>query len=367
MNMIEACYVRRAVPENAAQLAELADKSFSGYPFEEIYREVELAVGIEQGEHRVIAVDPDSQILATAVLGIEKISPMAEIKRVMVDPDWRRNGLATRMTIALAQEADRQGKFPWADVRAHQIGMQKAAVAAGLRPISLERGKHAVFNHYLEDRDIGAARETMIHMTSLQLDERSLLQTIGSWPSNLINLLTRNMRMAHSDISIDTIDSKVARERLSSAAEVSNSIQAKLEILQETTSVEMVEIDSNLALVRAGQSEVLIIKPDASGFISPPIDGDLTGLLPYLENLDLQILTCYIDASAVTGCSSLLAFGFEPTMVRPWQETETEEASWQVGFTKTMNQYGECLHSISLVPEIQQELFRIIDEIERLA
>lgn len=132
--------LRAAQIEDSSQLAEIASVGLPGYPFEYIYNPQAISAEILQGnDHRIVADSVGYILLGTAVL--ELGHPMSEIKRVVVSPEMRQNGIAYSMTQYLVDKALRSRLVPWSDVRADQVGMQRAALKSGLLPVSLEQGK----------------------------------------------------------------------------------------------------------------------------------------------------------------------------------------------------------------------------------
>lgn len=112
-----------------------------GYPFESVYDPEMVARSlINPSDYRAVSVDGCGRIVGTAVLG-DTGEYMQEIKRVVVDPQLRRNGVASELTMHLVNVARMSRVVPWMDARADQLGMQKAGLRAGLSALSLEIGK----------------------------------------------------------------------------------------------------------------------------------------------------------------------------------------------------------------------------------
>lgn len=353
--------IRSAQVGDVNGLADLARRGFKGYPFESVYDPPSLAKAIASGEIRIVAaLKPDLQrIIGTAVLGIDGL--MAEIKRVIVHPEFRQNGLAKEMTKNLAKEAKSREVHPYTDTRADQIGMQRASLGAGLKAITVEAGKHVVYEHEVEmpgpgKRQLGPARESMIHMTSLLHDDQQrLYKELKQWPSKLKQDLCANIEKALHNPP-DKKSHTVTR-RLPSAELVRENILKRLE--HKRNGFQVLFDEQDVTIVQYGKVKITIIKPDASGFIETDKDTtkeELRYILSLSKSIGLQIVTSYENTVDVKKAELLQSCGLTPAMIRPWQTKKEGEPEWQVGFRKTMNDYDKCLHYIRLDKEVRSQL-----------
>lgn len=343
--------IQPALPQNGDQLAALGKEAFPGYPFETIYDPSALRRIISAGEIRLNIILNEA-IIATGVLD-DSNPPMAEIKRVAVHPDCRRNGYASAITQKLASKARESGLIPWADARADQIGMQTAALSAGLVPISLEPGKHAVYEH----NGLGPARETMVHLTDLRLPEETLWQELRPWPAHAKTTLTNHLRKGFSPTRKNH---QLARSLLPNAQGVSSKIEQSLTDLRVPYSA----LSGDLLQLHWQGSKIVIIKPDASGFITSFQEKSLGGLINLAAEIGLQIVTCYEDVSALKNCQILDQAGMQPAMIRPWQK-ENQNPTWQIGWRTTTNHYDQCLHHLELSSQISDYLQDFLNRLEQ--
>lgn len=344
--------IRPAVPEDANQLAQLAERGMPGYPFESVYDPASLENEIRAGSNRIVAVNYDQLIVGTAVLGD---GHMAEIKRVLVDPDHRSKGLGHSLTSYLKQEALNRGVIPWADVRADQIGMQKAAYAYDLRlkPSSVEAGKHVVYVH---KNNSGPARESMVHMSSLKVPD--IASDLYAWNPSYTRLLVDNL--GDSLINHEKDDYK-SRLYLPSASLVKQYIENNLDL----NSIGYKKLNPDVLEISNEGAQCLIISPDASGFVDGQDAESIVALVDEGLSLGLQIVTTYLPMANVELINQLIGSGMTPSMVRPWQNSVYEEPRWEVGLRKTANEYGNSLHSINLDPWIYLEVMDVIKKIDR--
>ena len=355
--------IQNAQPKDATGLASLAQRGFKGYPFESVYDPISLAGNIAKGEIRIIALlQPDLQrIIGTAVLGVDGL--MAEIKRVIVDPDYRKNGLAKDMTIHLAQEAEKRHAHPYTDTRADQIGMQRSSLGAGLKAVSIETGKHVVFDHRDgDDKPVGPARESMVHMTSLEIPSESLYEGLRKWPPLLAEKLIENMEKAQHNP--EEKNREVATTRLPSAQKVREKIYGMLSEAQNGFQVLYDEQD--VTIISHGNIKMTIIKPDASGFLETnelTSKEDLEYVLRLSEAIGLQIVTGYENVHDGKRVLLMSEDSLIPAMVRPWQVSEKKAPEWQVGFRKTMNDYDQCLHHIRLDETVRRQLEEFVQSV----
>lgn len=357
--------IRNATIADAIPLAALANKGFKGYPFTSVYEPDSLAAHIANGEMRIVAtLPPDHQrIIGTAVLGIDGY--MAEIKRVIVDPEYRQNGMAKEMTQHLAQMAEELHVHPYTDTRADQIGMQRSSLAAGLKAISIEQGKHVVFDH--EDSSqiqIGPARESMIHMTSLRADENQLHAALKLLPHETINTLHQNMTLSLQEPLPK--DTTVVSRLLPSAKEVRESVAHKLE--RHRSSFKLLHDEQDICVIQNGNIRMVIVKPDASGFaeIVPSATRDeIAWALNLANEVGLQVITTYQDITDINQIKKLVEVGLEPSMIRPWQTDVSSQPVWQMGLRKTMNGYAKSLHTIKLDPMVKEQLEAFAEQLKK--
>lgn len=343
--------LRPAVAADAVALSQVAMMGIPGYPFESVYNPAAVAAQIgTSAEHRIVAEHPELGVMATAVLGLADL--MAEVKRVVVHPGIRRQGVARIMVNELVQSAIERGHIPWSDVRADQIGMQRAALAAGLIATSLEQGKHVVYSHStIPFSEEGAARETMIHMTSLRLNPWNLTDELQQWPAELVEKLVANMNRAHRPREKQK---RVVAKQLESAAAVKERITDRIE--RQIPSHISAEAGSDIEILQVDGAELVVIKPDASGFLTKLPHGELYNLFALAESIGLQIVTHYSPIENRGDIKRLSQAGMEPAMVRPWKPHKDEQVRWEVGWRRTMNGYEDSLHTIQLDPAVREHL-----------
>lgn len=285
---------------------------------------------------------------------------MSEIKREVVHPSVRRNGIAKVMTQELVAQAKLTNSIAWSDVRADQIGMQRAALSASLTPISLEQGKHIVYRHILDGQEVGAARETMVHLTSLQIPEEILYKGLQAWPKVLRNTLVENLIGSFNPPTklVNTIN-----KLLPSATDVKNRIHQTLEQLTGCC-LSIEQINQDIDLVKIDSGSVIIIKPDASGFIQN-LGNNPNSLLEVAKQIGLQVITFYSDITDLEKTYQLQDMGLQPTMIRPWQYHLDQASKWEVGWRQTMNNYQESLHIVKLDPILEYSLRKFIGGIQK--
>lgn len=349
--------IRKALPQDAEQLADLAQRSMPGYPFESIYNPAELRQEIVAGVNRIVAVrnTDNKAIVGTAVLGD---GHMAEIKRVLVDPIARKQGLGAGLTTALKNMATENGVIPWADVRADQIGMQKAAhrYYPTLTPISVEMGKHIVYAH---PNNTGPARESMVHMSGLSIadDKESLAKALKVWSPDLANLLVNNMLD-----SLITHDKHygLVREILPSVKHVKERIEHNI----ISNKIEHTKISPDLVLLSDKGASCVVITPDASGFIEGESAETIDNMIETAMGIGLQIVTCYLAITDRKTIYSLIRSSSgltTPAMIRPWQKSKNHQPEWQVGLRRTSEDYPHSLHSINLDPYVHASIMGYIE------
>jgi predicted GNAT family acetyltransferase len=344
--------IRKAAPNDSAKLADLARRSFLGYPFEGVYDPEKVKSGLENGEYRIVAELPGYGIAGTAVLGIENNSPMCEVKRELVDPAFRKNGMAKKITGHLVNDAYKMGYSPWTDARADQIGMQRAAITAGLIPVCLEPGKHVVYSHSSDGIESGPARETMVHLTSLPLDLISLCSSLETWPKNQRKRLIEGL---YESFTPPKKCKEVSYGKLPSPKEKAGEIEA---LLGTELNDGAGYLSEDVAEVRYGGSSMVVIKPDASAFLNNPPTREILGLC---NSIGLQAATYYADVSDADLAEQLFGYGLEPVMVRPWKDNANDCPKWQAGWRKNMNGYEKCLHSVNIDPEVKSRIMRLAD------
>jgi hypothetical protein len=350
--------IRPAVVEDSQNLASLAGRAFSGYPFEYVFTPEGMREAIQQGERRYVLTDQENKTIGSAVLGVNG-SMMAEIMRVMVEPSQRKGGTATHLTKELALEAIRLGIYSWADVRGDQIGMQRAALGAGLRAISLEQGKHVVYEHRDENGvNLGPARETMVHMTTLPIDELDLRREVHKLPLQIRNQLSINITKALNPTPKDT---NISSAILPNTSKVKTHIMNNITLnLQAAGSI--IKVNSDIVKLSIGDTDTIVVLPDASAFI---IGGDEPKQsLDLLSKIGVQVATYYCDMDNVLMQEHLISSGLEATSIRPWIKEKSGKQVWQIAWRKTSNDYKYCLHSISLDRIVERQIRKVIAIIE---
>lgn len=350
--------IRTARVEDSQNLAALAGKAFLGYPFEYVFTADGIKNAIQNGERRYVMVDLNNQTIGSAVLGIND-SKMAEIMRVMIAPSMRKNGVATSLTRELALDAIKLGKYSWADVRGDQIGMQRAALGSGLKAISLEQGKHVVYNHYDENgSNLGPARETMVHMTTLPVDELAFAYEISILDIRIREQLVKNLR---GSMSPSIKDESICRNILSSASKTKEHISNNLGL--NAQSIEsIVQINDDIVKIKIGDVETIVVLPDASAFI---LNGtQIHQTTDLLAKVGIQVATYYCNINSNDMENRLIDSGLEAVSIRPWIDETNGQNVWQIAWRKTANDYKYCLHTISLDRIVERQINKIINIIE---
>lgn len=345
--------VRKATSSDAEGLAELAKLNMPGYPFNSVYDPSALAVEISGGSNRIVAEDKSGMLHGTAVLGDEH---MAEIKRVLVRRESRGRGIAHALTTHLKAEALSKGVVPWADVRADQVGMQRAAHSRelmSLEPIAVEMGKHIVYMH-----PDGPARENMVGMSGHELarSKRGLTDNLTPYSKELARNMADALSPAPKDVGLVS--------RLLQSADL-----VKSQIMQniETTRLPYTQLTSDIIRISSDEASCIIITPDASGFVSGKDPGAISSLVDAGINMGLQIVTCYVDTANTGLIMQLKERGMTPCMIRPWQETSSHTPVWQVGLRKTANDYDKSLHTVLLDEGVKEKLTSVIISIDALS
>ncbi len=344
--------IRQAKPEDANELASLALRGMPGYPFESIYDSRAIKEEITAGSNRIIATNQDDDLLGTAVLGDDY---MAEIKRVLVDPNLRKHGLGAKLTSALKALARERGVVPWADVRADQIGMQRAAhhYYPALKPVSIEMGKHIVYSH----GDLGPARESMVHMSGLPLsqDSKTLVDNLNSWPIALRQRLADNMR---DSLGSHHKNRKLVDDIIPSAKLVKRRIEHDIKV----GNLDHERLSPDIIKLEGSHSNCLVISPDASGFVEGDDAESIAEMSRIALDIGLQIVTCYLAITDLSKITYLTSHGgMDPAMIRPWQKSRATEPEWQVGLRTTDDTYHSSLHEINLDPSIRDSILSYIN------
>lgn len=306
--------IRSALPEDSIKLAELALKDFRGYPFIGIYDSESVKESIQRGENRLVAVE-NEEIIATAVLGEGKLT---EIKRVLVSNQVRGKGLANILARELVAIAKADGRYPYAEVRSDQRGMQKAALNADLHPYSIEPGKHVVYWH----EDIGAAREHMIYMSSIKILPAGISTLFNDYSAKFKTDLRTEMKRSHR-------------------AQLAPNIHL---ISAETSMQEVCEYLSVPADEIVHLYDMVVISVDKSAFLQ---NAD-TERLELLERAGIQVATEYVDVQNRQRVFELLAIGFIPCMIKP-----NLEKSLDLGLQMRMNGYQDSLYVSNIDPTIR--------------
>lgn len=349
--------IRQAKASDAEQLADLAKRSMPGYPFLSIYDPATLKHEIESCPNRIVAESNSGKIVGTAVLGD---GHMAEIKRVLVDTQYRGNHLGEQLTSTLKQMAKDRGVIPYADVRGDQIGMQRAAHRYNLKltPTSLEPGKHVVYYHQYPP---GRARETMVSFTGLELahDLDTLIKGIKKWPKEISHALVSNM-----------IDSLHPRRKVSLITNLilpsAKSVKARVIHKVRNSGLPYTQLTPDITKFYEQDTSCLVIAPDASAFIEGKSVEGITNLLDNVKGFGLQLVTCYVAIANSDMVLGLAKAGMKPTMVRPWQEAATDQPQWQVGLRHTGNYFDHSHHPIKLDPDVKSEIEQIIKNIDKI-
>lgn len=353
--------IRRAEPSDASGLVALVKSGMLGYPFEAVY-DLEAVTNtlLSPSDYRAVSVDEQGQIVGTAVLG-DFGEYMQEIKRVIVDPRLRRNGVASELTMHLVNVARMSQVIPWMDARADQPGMQKAGLRAGLSALSLEMGKHCVYFHLDENGvQIGPGRESMVHITSLTSNLSDLASGLSGWPLDLVEGLVANLEGAFSP---SPKKNDVVVEKIPSASTVRQRIELELSILTRS-GVKVTELSNpDLSVVSLGSLKMLVVKPDSSGFLIGGLSASLPLMVQLGHSIGLQVITTYVDVAETSSIELLRRSKMKPTMVKLNQKTIDEKIVWQVGWRSTAHGFDNCLHTIKLNDEIEAQIKNLIAKI----
>ncbi len=339
--------IRKAETKDADLLSQLARAGFPGYPFLGVYQPEIIRQQIQNGEQRYV-LETEMGLVATAVLGGSQ--QMREICRVVVSPQYRGNGVGKAITKSLYDEATINGWSPWADVRAVQPAMQRSALSAGMYPVSVESGKHVVYDHRDQnDHPTSPARESMIHFTSLIADPSQLRRQLNLWPLSLKQVLLTNIKSA---LNLSQPDRGLAHLLLPDAQSVKSKIHSELQKMSLATDITR---DSDIEVIDLSGNKVLIIKPDASAFIlenNHPGSVDLNTL----AELGIQVVTAYCDAGQIDTINSLARLKMEPAMLRPWRNEIGSATVWQVGCRRFLNQGHQLIEPVNIDPQIRSQL-----------
>ncbi|MFZ2153154.1 MAG: GNAT family N-acetyltransferase [Microgenomates group bacterium] len=350
--------IRPAEPSDAPELVELVKNGMPGYPFESVYREQSVKESIESPtSYRVIA-ERKGKVVGTAVLG-ETGEYQQEIKRVVVSPTERGNGLASTMTKHLADKATAAGIVPWLDARTREPAMQQAGLSAGMHAMSLEKGKHLVYNHLdSQGQEVGPARETMVNETLLTKDPQELTGGLKRWGHNLLKTLAANMEDSFSPPPKDV---SIVNKEIPSAREVKEKIERGIRNLSPST----VQRTSNpdIVILSEHQTSMVVVTPDASAFVLTKPNVGLKKMVETGEKIGLQTITAYIDIGDIKSQRHLRDADMSPTMVRLNQNKRCEPITYQVGWRKTANSFNQCVDEIKVAPEAERQIRDIIKRI----
>jgi len=351
--------IRKAQVQDSRNLASLANKAFKGYPFEYVFSEDGTKEAIARGEQRWVILNENNQITGCAVLGLTD-SRMAEVMRVMIDPSLRKNGAATYLTKRLSLEAINEGKYAWADVRGDQIGMQRAGMGASMKAISLEQGKHVVYNHKdSEGRELGPARETMVHMTTLPVNELDLKNEIVKLPYIIREQLAKNLK---SSLNPTLKDQSLSAAKLPNAKTTKERVLNSINYYSEKIG-SIVSINNDIKKIETAGINTIVVLPDASAFILN--GGHLDETVNLLTAVGIQVATYYCDLNDEKMRQKAIDAGMEAASIRPWVNEKTGQIVWQIAWRKTANDYKDCLHTISLDPIVERQIMKIINIVEK--
>ena len=247
------------------------------------------------------------------------------------------------------------------DARADQLGMQKAGLKAGLKALSLESGKHCVYFHLDNDGvQIGAGRETMVHITSLTPDLRELTDLLSLWPLELVETLVANMEKAYAP---QTKNIKAVEERIPTAAIVKQRIETKIEEAVKNGIQVLTLPNPDLSIITLNDTQLLVVKPDASGFVLSDASSELPAMVQLGHALGLQVITVYTDIAQTSKIHTLQNAMMQPAMVRLNQKKSGEKIVWQAGWRSTANRFNECLHSVNIDGEVLSQINNLISNI----
>jgi hypothetical protein len=135
-----------------------------------------------------------------------------------------------------------------------------------------------------------------------------------------------------------------------------------IESLQRAVGVAKLQATPNPDVIVAhiGEATMVIIAPDASGFVITSPNDNLAQVVQLGQQIGLQTITSYVDVANLDAIPMLQRAGLRPTMLRMWQEKETVTPEWQVGWRATMNQFGQSLHYLRLHPEVEEQVSEVI-------
>lgn len=358
---VEQLHIRKSHVSDSEGLVELVRKGMRGYPFESVYDLDEMRRSLQNpNDYRIVSVDETGRIVATAVLG-DSGDYMQEIKRVVVDPDFRGRRVATSLTTYLTEYAVENGIVPWLDARGCQLGMQKAGFNAGYQALSLEIGKHCVYFHVDKETgllEVGPGRETMVHMTFLKGNLRDLAAGLSQWPLDLVEILVGNMEAAFNP---QPKKKDAIANFLPSASLVKKRIQSGLDRLRGGNAL-VNNLTGDISVVTIGDLTMVVVKPDASGFYFSGVNENLPVMVDLGQELGLQTMTAYIDVDLIRYHDLLRRAGLHPTMVRLDKEKDGP-STWQVGWRVTANGFYDCLHYVNLDRMVESQIKTLISQI----
>lgn len=343
--------IQKAITDQSDELARLAQIAFPGYPFEYVFNKEGVQTALINNELRYVLTDESGQIMGSAVLGVE-VGPMSEIKRVMVHPDHRSNGVATELTRHLTKIAIDLGKIPYAEARADQPAMQKAALNAGMTAIALEPGKHVVYEHMNKSSHTGPARETMIFMTSAKVGLDSLSNALRNLSPRIREQLSVNMQ---DSLSPKPKSVEVVQNTLISPTESKREVLNKLLTLNKGGD-NLKIINDDIAIWNTGDSSILFILPDKSAFVT--ISNTRHIDYEVITNSGVQVSTIYSDMTDYMSNSHLIHTSYVPTSIRLWRNEDKDD--WQVAWQLRQNGYENCLHTIKLNDVVKSQIEKVI-------
>ncbi|KKQ01513.1 MAG: hypothetical protein US11_C0007G0006 [Candidatus Roizmanbacteria bacterium GW2011_GWA2_36_23] len=365
MGLENGINIKSARSIHSKVIAPMVGNSFPGYPFASASDAEAIANAIAGGEHRVIATKYGLGLVGTAVLGLDDKAAMAEVKRVVVDPIQRKNGVASAMVEGLTVDALSLGKIPYAEVRGDKPAMQKAFLNAGFIPYGIQPAQHVVYRH-LDDagQDQGPAREHMICMIhpNLQIPLEDLYAYLNALPQTVREALINNMKASFSPPKKNP---EVAKWHLPDAMTTKKNVLKSISAKKLEPNMIDITGDGDVLLLTAGDTPIIVIPPDKSAFVQLH-PKNINQVIETASALGLQVVTRFSSLTTPEQIEQLALSGAQPVSIRPWQETSQDQPLWQVcmQWRLTENGFMNSQHDINLHPDVKSQLSALITDLE---
>jgi GNAT superfamily N-acetyltransferase len=136
--------IHPALLEKTAELFVVVDKDFGDEPWWRDVRAEGLAGAAENLDQRwrgyVTATAPSGELIGFGAMA-EPVEGSVELSRVMVHPDWRRQGIGAALLRALVDAAITEGLQPWVDVLETSKGAIDLYTQVGFETVSYQYGR----------------------------------------------------------------------------------------------------------------------------------------------------------------------------------------------------------------------------------